>query len=300
MRVGVSLSPGGLLLPYHVGVLDGLKHCGYIVSADSAVAGASAGAIAAAAHACGVDSSKVLDATVDISERTRSMGGARGRLLPLLREKLHEFIDEDRFLESFVEGKEGKNLAVAYREIFPKFRAVHQTDFEDRHDLIDSVCASSMFPFFSTNWPVSFDRREGRALPRVVVDGFFAVPRTRFGCPDFDLADGIDDLEETVMVSVFPRELIGLEVPDDGKHFCVSPDPEDAKQLERLLRLATESSSRKELYGVYESGFDDAERWHKEHAARKRETTTQRQKQQQQQQQQRDGLVGDGTTLELN
>lgn len=297
------------MLPYHVGVLDGLKHRGYVSSAGgSAVAGASAGAIAAAAHACNVDSAQVLDATVDISERTQSMGGARGRLLPLLREKLHDFIDEGRFAESFgEEGKETKakkkkkNLAVAYREIFPRFRAVHQTDFADRHDLIDSVCASSMFPFFSTNWPVTLDKREGRTLPRVVVDGFFAVPRTRFGCPDFDLADGIDDLDETVMVSVFPKELIGLEVPDDGSHYCISPDPEGgAKQLERLLRLATESSSRKELYGVYESGFDDAERWHREHAARKSEMRKQQQQQNHQQRRRQGGLEGDGTTLELN
>jgi len=300
MRVGISLSPGGLLLPYHVGVLDGLKHVGYVDSngggATAAIAGASAGAIAAAAHACEIDSRRVVDAAIDISDRTKRMGGARGNLLPLLREKLHDFIDEEQFQIA-----KTKPLAIAYREIFPVNRAVHQTHFEHRHDLIDAVCHSSMFPFFSTNWPVTLCTAKTK-IPRVLVDGFFAVPRSRFGCPDFDLANGIDDLDETVMVSVFPKELIGLNVPrhydDDSEevtssgdgdndkdkaqkvatnkashpHYCISPQLEEdtSGQLERLFRLATQSSSAKELYDVYESGFEDAERWYFEHEERLR------------------------------
>ena len=82
--LGFSLSPGGLLLPYHLGVLDALQYNKFI-DETTPIAGSSAGAIATASHGCGIDSRKVLEATIDISDRTKEMGGARGRLLPLLK-----------------------------------------------------------------------------------------------------------------------------------------------------------------------------------------------------------------------
>jgi len=267
MRVGISLSPGGLLLPYHLGVLDGLEYCGFCDN-TSAIAGASAGAIAAASRACQIDSRKVLQATIDISDRTKAMGGARGRLLPLLNEKLQDFIDEDNF-----EASKQRPLAISYREIFPNYRSVHQTQFEHRDDLVKAVCHSSMFPFFSTNWPVTIDRTttaatvanaKSRFVPRILVDGFFAVPRDRFGCPDFDLADGID-VDRTVTVSPFPKDFIGLNASPVEN--CITPSYEDAFQIDRLFRLATQSSSAEELTELYESGFKDAEQWFHKYGA---------------------------------
>jgi len=253
--LGVSLSPGGLLLPYHLGVLDGLQHCG-VLTKSTPIAGASAGAIAAASRACELDSKVVLDATIDISDTTGAMGGARGRLLAPLRQKLDEMIDEEQYLKACE-----KPLAIAYKQLYPRFENVHQTTFESEQDLKNAVCHSSMFPFFTTNWPVTWCGDTNRLL----VDGFFAVPRSRFGCPDFQLADGLSDaVDETIMVCPFPAQYIGLQHPECNTKWCISPDPDEdfSSQIERLLRLATQSTSAPELIGVYDSGFEDAEKWY--------------------------------------
>jgi len=254
MRVGFSLSPGGLLLPYHVGVLDALKYNKFI-DETTPIAGSSAGAIATASHGCGIDSRKVLEATIDISDRTKEMGGARGRLLPLLKEKLYEFIGDEEW-ERLLD-RDGE-IGVAYKEIFPTQQNILQCEFEDLDDLVNAVCHSSMFPFFATNLPFAMaPRKKGELLPRLVCDGFFTVPRERFGCPDFGHA-GVE-VDRTVMVSAFPKDVIGLEAssPED----CISPEVKNGDEAQKLLRLATESSSREELTQVYESGWADAERW---------------------------------------
>lgn len=250
MRVGFSFSTGGLLLPYHLGVLDCLTHNKWL-TANTPIAGSSAGAIACASHACGVDSQRVLDATIDISDRCEQLGGARGRLLPLLREKLSDMITDREYEVARNRG----NLAIAYRQIYPTFQAIHQTEFESPQALHDAVCHSSTFPFFVTNWPMAVDR--SRDVPRAFVDGYFAEPTSRYGCPDFDKA-GIP-VDRTVTVCVFPQETVGLTAspPED----CISPQAEDLGQMARLFRLATQASSGKELFGIYESGYADAEEW---------------------------------------
>lgn len=256
MRVGVSLSPGGLLLPYHIGVLDSLQYNGF-VTPDTPVAGSSAGAIATASHGCGVDSKVVLEASIDISDRCKELGGARGRLLPLLEEKLELLVTDEEFYK--LQERQG-DVGIAYRELFPFNRSILQNKFKDKHDLIRAVCHSSIFPFFTTNWPCHIDT-SGK-LPRLVVDGFFTVPREKFGCPDFSMA-GIE-VDRTVMVSPFPKELVGLAAssPED----CICPEDEGGEQGVRLLKLATEASSRDELTALYESGWEDAEKWFHAHA----------------------------------
>jgi hypothetical protein len=251
MRTGFSLSPGGLLLPYHMGVLDALKFNGFL-NTNTPIAGSSAGSIATAAHACNLDGRLILDATIRISDACKELGGARGRLLPLLRGELNSFIQEEQFA-AFQE-REG-NAVIAYRELFPFNRPIHQTEFKDRHDLINAVCNSSMFPFFSTNFPAAIDT--SKQFPRVVVDGFFTVPRNRFGCPDFELANVRAD--RTVGISPFPREAFGISAFTAGDF--ISPTFEDEGQLQNLFRLATQASSAKELTQLFESGWTDAERW---------------------------------------
>jgi predicted acylesterase/phospholipase RssA len=44
MKVGFSLSPGGLLLPYHLGALEALKYNQFL-DISTALAGSSAGAM---------------------------------------------------------------------------------------------------------------------------------------------------------------------------------------------------------------------------------------------------------------
>ena len=68
-------------------------------------------------------------------------------------------------------------VALAHRELFPNNRPVLTTRFDTRDDLIEAVCDSSMFPFFSTPFPVRLRYKENERIPRVIVDGFFSVPR---------------------------------------------------------------------------------------------------------------------------
>jgi hypothetical protein len=265
MKVGVSLSPGGLLLPYHVGVLESLEYNGFI-KPETPIAGSSAGAIATAAHALRVNAKVALEATIDISDSCKALGGARGRLLPLLEQKLQELVTE----EAFQNMKERPGLAaIAYREVFPNNRPILQSQFSDPQDLIRAVCHSSMFPFFATNWPVKLDTSQ--TFPRLFVDGWFTVPRERWGCPDFAMA-GID-VDRTVTVSPFPQEAIGLtaSTPED----CISPSTEGEDTKGRLLRIATEASSREDLTSVYEAGWRDAEEWYYADLKRSQEASKQ-------------------------
>lgn len=246
---GFSLSPGGLLLPYFTGVLESLEYEGQLTP-YSPLAGSSAGSIAVTAHSCGINGAKVLDATVQISEECASLGGARGRLLPRLREQLNTLITDETFYNFQTRPS---STTIAYRELLPRPRSIHANTFETKEELINAVCYSSMFPFFSTNWPMTICT--ANTIPRLVVDGYFAVPRDRFGCPDFDRANV--DVDRTIMVSCFPREKIKLNAcePQD----CIAPPETD--RIDELFRYATESSSREELTKLYERGWKDAENW---------------------------------------
>jgi hypothetical protein len=255
---GFSFSPGGLLLPYHVGALEALVHNDQITP-QTPLAGSSAGSIAVAAHACGVDGPQVLATTAKIAQACAAQGGARGRLLGPLRAALNEIIQEEEY-QRFVD-RPGA-VAVAYQEVLPFFRSRHQAVFEDRDDLVNAICHSSSFPFFTSNWPCVLDTSQ--RIPRLVVDGFFAVPRERFGCPDFELVPGATQVDRTVMISVFPRDKIQMNAcaPQD----CISPEDKGDGQLQNLLKLATQSATRQEYAAIYEAGWKDAERWCQEHA----------------------------------
>jgi hypothetical protein len=313
MKLGISLSPGGLLFPYHLGVMDCLEHAN-VLQHSTPLAGSSAGAIAAATKGCGISSTTALQATIAMSDRCHALGGARGRLMPLLQDQLHQLIGDEQF--EHLQQREG-NVGIAYRELFPYNRPIVETDFATSCALKRAVCHSSSFPFFTTNWPVALDwsktttrssrsrrRRSSSSsaptktlqeeqeaeeaieksaltttatrsssslvdfdfdfnIPRVVVDGYFTVPRARFGCPDLDMMNAAQ-VDRTICVSVFPQDLIGMTAV--SAEDCISPQCGESStggvdELQRLLRLATQASSAKELTQVYEDGWKDAERW---------------------------------------
>jgi len=294
--IGFSLSPGGLLYPYHVGILSSLDHYGFLTP-HTPLAGASAGAIAAVSHAAQVKPEVCLDTTVKISEECVRRGGARGRLLPLLEAELDAILDENA--HHIVNERPGMT-ALAHFELFPKFRPVLETHFETRECLKEAVLNSSMFPFFSTNWPVRFSKqtknRQNKgvlgSLPRIVMDGYFAVPFSRFGCPDFRMAErgnfvmemedeveaelasqlkqkASTQVDRTVTVSVFPHDSVLMT--DSSEHDRISPifNQEDPiGQVKELLERATQPLTRSQVHELYESGWADAERWVKEESER--------------------------------
>ncbi|KAL7576447.1 hypothetical protein ACA910_018247 [Epithemia clementina (nom. ined.)] len=284
MKLGFALSPGGLLPPYHLGVLDGLSQSNNkrftLLTEDTPLAGASAGAIASVCHACGLDSVAMIEATAELSASCYVNNGGRSNgLVQGLRTQIQKRLGEnpDLYLER-LRARPGL-VGVAYLEMFPQFRPILQTKFDGVDDLTEAVCHSSTFPFFSTPYPCAIDTRG--AVPRLVVDGFFAVPRERFGCPDLNLARAthasqdeeddsqVDDqnkslVDRTICVSCFPQERIGLTAVSDRD--CISPaihEGEEDQQFMDLLQIATRPlefgfSTYLELY---ERGMRDAEGW---------------------------------------
>lgn len=277
MVVAYSLSPGGLLFPWHIGALAALSHHQYLTD-ENPIAGSSAGAIATASHAANIAPEAALDATIRMSDQCRQLGQARGNLLPLLNQELNLLLDEN--VHEVLNNRKGY-VGLAYREIFPQNRPVLDTHFDSKEHVIDSICNSSMFPFFSTNFPCRISQRKNGLLPRVVVDGYFSVDRSRFGCPDFNTMDhprkfmnqkeNVEkgespptiDIERTISLSVFPHDVFKVDAFE--RHDQISPkldNPNDiSSQMNSLLRLATQCGTKEEYFDLYEKGWEDAERW---------------------------------------
>lgn len=209
-----------------------------------------------------------LEATIRMSDKCREMGQARGNLLPLLSQELDHLLGED--VHEVFNNREGF-VGLAYREVFPRNKAILDTYFDSKEHVIDSICNSSMFPFFSTNFPCRLAKQKTGVLPRVVVDGYFSVDRNRFGCPDFDTMDHYRKLmneepvkiERTISLSVFPHDFFKIDAFDSCDQ--ISPlldNPNDiAEQMSQLLRLATQCGTKDDYFSLYEQGWKDAERW---------------------------------------
>lgn len=175
---GFSFSPGGLLFAYHLGVITSLQHHGRITE-NVHLAGASAGSIAVASFAAQTPPARALEAAFRVCEECESQfnGRAIGNLLPLLKNEMDRTLGPDA--HTVINQREGV-VALAHRELFPINRPVLTTSFETRDDLIEAVCDSSMFPFFSTRFPARLRYKDGGRIPRVIIDGFFSVPRWVF------------------------------------------------------------------------------------------------------------------------
>eukprot|EP00590_Aulacoseira_subarctica_P005649 CAMPEP_0172429132 /NCGR_PEP_ID=MMETSP1064-20121228/49211_1 /TAXON_ID=202472 /ORGANISM="Aulacoseira subarctica , Strain CCAP 1002/5" /LENGTH=333 /DNA_ID=CAMNT_0013174335 /DNA_START=8 /DNA_END=1009 /DNA_ORIENTATION=- len=318
MKLGFSLSPGGLLFPYHLGVLSSLEHRGYITD-QTPLAGSSAGAIAVASHAARVDPMEALNGCIRISEQCMASGGsggARGRLMNLLEKELDDMLPHDA--HTIVNNRDGL-IGFAWKEIFPlPTKNVLATKFNNREDFIEAVVNSSMFPFFTSNLPFVVrrsstiskqkkDKEEDKniefanmetldnkdydtdstspteevarpkklilpvlTLPRLVVDGFFTVPRQRFGCPIFPPHSGVD---REVTVSVFPHDTIGLTASEP--HNQISPILEEGEDsatlLQMLFQAAVNPSTAREHERIFERGYRDAIRWADEEDRRRAE-----------------------------
>lgn len=154
---------------------------------------------------------------------------------------------------------------LAYKQIFPTQKNVLKTEFGSREELIEDICNSSVFPFFTTNWPFvvrygqNGEENENRSfnLPRVIVDGYFTVPRERFGCPFIPQSD-----IRTVTISCFPHDTIGLVASKEQDR--ISPLPcniNPTNQLSKLISSATTPSTKEEFRLMYDGGKEDALRW---------------------------------------
>lgn len=259
--LGFSLSPGGLLLPYHLGALAALSFHGHLTD-QTHLAGSSAGAIAVAAHASGVPPLTALDGSIRISSQSNPLFVARGHIMPCMWNELDALFPKDA--HERVNQRPGM-VGLAHYELFPENRAVLQTQFETRKCLMDAVCDSSMFPYFTSNRPVRWVKRTGEAMPRMVVDGVFTEPLWRFGCPDLQRKAINTEVTRSVSISVFPKELMppfSLQHQDDSSIICPKLQMENVVgQVSKLVLMATTKVKPRNLVQLYEGGWSDAERW---------------------------------------
>jgi hypothetical protein len=295
MKIGLSLSPGGLLLPYHMGALHQLRQEG-VLEESTLVAGSSAGSIAAMAHGCGIHPYQVLEGTVEISETCqRRYGRAHGKLLPQLERHMEYLVGPSEW-DHF---QQHSNIGIAYTQVFPRQQSHLQTKFHSRDDLFRAVKYSCMFPFFTTDLPWlvdnsnrdSFDDTAGVVvessdsrfqIPRLMMDGVFSVPWDRFGCPileDINVSSSNSSycVDRTIAVSVFPQHVLkwcGNGMGRFLKEDCISPSvgghESNHDVMIPLLRMAVMPSSRKELTQLFEMGGRDAELWCRQEEQRQR------------------------------
>ena len=283
MLIGFSFSPGGLLLPYHLGVLASLDHHGFI-SHTTPLAGSSAGSIAVASHASGVSPHRALEASIRVSSHCYNpFFLPAGRLMEALRHEMDEILPKDA--HHVINERQGLTV-LAHRELYPTPRSRLVTQFDTRECLMDAVCDSSMFPFFTSNKVARAVRRRNEKYQRLVVDGIFAVSPERLGCPDFDQVDDIAGEERyvikrgkmevgqkphrTVMVSCFPTELLSLS-KNNAKYDVIGSKLDLANPIRHgagLVKMACLASSRKELTNLYEQGWKDGEEWAKKEERR--------------------------------
>jgi len=202
------------------------------------------------------------------------MGALRHEMDGILPPDAHHVINERQGL-----------TVLAHRELYPKPKSRLVTQFDTRECLMDAVCDSSMFPFFTSNKVARAVRRRNEAHHRLVVDGIFAVSPERLGCPDFDEVehDGRERYvikrgkvevgekpERTVMVSCFPTELLSLST--NAKNDVIGSKlnlNNPIGHAASLVKMACLASSRKELVKLYERGWKDGEEWAKKEEQRK-------------------------------
>jgi len=223
-KVGVSFSPAGLLTPFHLGAAQRLEQLGWIDSTTT-LAGSSGGALAAAVTALNIDPSQSVASCCRIASRCRDEGTFR-TLGAALREELQIMLPEDA--HAVLDRRPG-TTQIAFLELLPSFATPRlATSFSSKQDLQEVLMASCGIPFYLTGTPAQPVRGAWG------VDGFFAVPRSRFGCPE----TGAKEVEITVMP--FDPQTVGFS-PTGRRFTVISPALLGARwpfSLPQLVQLA--------------------------------------------------------------
>lgn len=87
---------------------------------------------------------------------------------------------------------------IAYKQVFPYPSNENVNKFTDRSELIDTLRASCNIPFYFNGNNPFVQVRGGYGI-----DGFFAVDRNRFGCPNTHMS-------YELFITPFPPSLVGL------------------------------------------------------------------------------------------
>jgi hypothetical protein len=200
-----AFAPAGLLFPYYIGVAYQLRDLG-LLNSSTPLGGSSAGAIVAAAVACGCEEHGVVASLAKLLEDVRN----GEKLKSTLRRQLEDMLPEDAVLRA-----ERHGLTIAYLEVLPRPRPHMVTSWESREDLIDTILASCNYPLFFSRWPLV------KCRGAWAVDGLFSIERPRYGCPPLpgDRAVAIVALKQKTTIfntsDIIQPGQDGMDLPDD-------------------------------------------------------------------------------------
>ncbi|KAG7395103.1 hypothetical protein PHYBOEH_004216 [Phytophthora boehmeriae] len=224
-----SFSGCGFLIPYHLGVAQGLKDAGFIQS-SSKFAGASGGAIAALSLAANSSMTDILYETKAMAELCHSQG-----TIWKLEERLRA-IFHTKFGDLPV-GTLAQRLTIATEKLWPARIQVMTDDFHSSDDLCDALIASCYVPWYLAQRGTSLFRGEYH------VDGglFTLVPEV----PGY------------VKVCAFHGHMLRR----DDYDISPSIDPEFPYSIVQLARFALFPPELEVLDELYELGKKSAGIW---------------------------------------
>ena len=160
---GFGFSAAGMIFPYHCGAWEVLSELG-LLTPDTPVAGASAGALVAAMHACGMSPSegkRVLTAVLRDCRENGVLGRVGGVLERALRAELpadaHELCSRNNLFVSvssprFVKAEERRNGETGFNGTPVTLENALVSSFESRDDLIGALLSSCHIPVYC-GWP---------------------------------------------------------------------------------------------------------------------------------------------------
>ena len=180
-KLGVSFSPAGLLMPFHVGAAEQLRRF-KIIDDTTALAGSSGGALAAISAGLNLDSEVLLSSTANIAKKCRD-DGPRNALRKALEEEFRSALPADC---CDMLRKRSAPCYIAYTEVKPFLKPHYVSEFNDRDDVIEVLSASCNVPFYFDGNKLCVNVRGSYGI-----DGLFSTDVNRFGCPP----TGATDLE---------------------------------------------------------------------------------------------------------
>ena len=257
----MSFTPGGLLLPYYVGVGEVLESEGVLVRGETPLAGSSVGALAAALLCTPhLSYPEMLDACRDLMGELRGQRPTYlGRVEQVLRPWLDSVLPPDVH-----ERANGCGVSVAVTRL-KDMQPLRVSEFTSKQDLVDSVVTSCFIPGYLAPARGLEFRDHGTCL-----DG---MP-TCFS-PDTCTLDGIgvETTMTTLRVCATPATAMGwlglLEDKTDNSvtKIDISPDvrgmgsADTFSEWARLTWLGLVPYSDAECISLHRDGIADAQAW---------------------------------------
>ncbi|KJP87327.1 hypothetical protein AK88_03007 [Plasmodium fragile] len=193
MNLGISFSPAGLLIPYHLGVSSLLIEKN-ILNIHTSIAGSSAGSICACCLGIGLSVDKCFFLIENIISNVYK-NGCYQKLQNVLDVELNKYLYTGSY--NFLNQRNG-SVFVGITQILPYYKRLNITKFYDDRDLISAVIASCNIPMYlSNNIFANFRNKK-------CIDGLFSTRKKEFGCPS-------TKTERTVKVSPFDSDYVGIE-----------------------------------------------------------------------------------------